>query len=121
MVLPRKNNLIVEKSDAFSDRIIKMYKYLVDHHNDGVIARQILKSGTSIGANVAESRNAQSRSDFVSKLSIALKEADETLYWLKKLLVMEWIKPAHYESMASDHEEIIKILTKIIKTTKGIE
>ena len=121
MVLPRKNNLIVEKSDAFSDRIIKMYKYLVDHHNDGVIARQILKSGTSIGANVAESRNAQSRSDFVSKLSIALKEADETLYWLEKLLVMEWIKPAHYESMASDNEEIIKILTKIIKTTKGIE
>ena len=121
MVLPRRNNLIMEKTDAFSNRIIKMYKYLVDHHNDGVLAKQILKSGTSIGANVAESKNAQSRNDFVSKLSIALKEADETLYWLKKLLVMEWIKPAHYESMASDNEEIIKILTKIIKTTKGIK
>lgn len=121
MVLLRKNNLIVEKTDAFSDRIIKMYKFLVNHHHDGVLARQVLKSGTSIGANVAESKNAQSRSDFVNKLNIALKEADETLYWLKKLLVMEYIKPVHYESMASDNEEIIKILTKIIKTTKGIE
>ena len=120
MVLPKKDNVIMEKADAFGDRIIKMYKYLVNRNYEDTMAKQILKSGTSIGANVAESRNAQSRNDFISKLNIALKEADETLYWLKKLLVGQRISAVQYESMAKDNEEIIKILTKIIKTTKGV-
>ena len=83
-----------------------------------MFSKQILRSGTSIGANVVESRNAQSGRDFVSKLSIALKEADETAYWLKKLLAGNYITTTQYKSMSNDNEEIIKILTKIIKTMK---
>ena len=86
--------------------------------NEHVISKQILRSGTSIGANVAESRNAQGGKDFINKLNIALKEADETEYWLKKLLADERITQYQYDSMHNDNEEIVKILTKIIKTMK---
>ena len=81
--------------------------------------KQIVRSGTSIGANIAESRNAQGTKDFISKLNIALKEADETEFWLKKLLYGEYITAIQYESMYQDNDEIVKILTKIIKTMKS--
>ena len=83
------------------------------------MTKQILRSGTSIGANVAESINAQSPADFVSKLNIALKEADETYYWLKKLYTAEFITTKEFESMEKDNIEIIKLLTSIIKTKKS--
>ena len=117
-MLPRKENVIQEKADAYSDRIVRLYQYLTTTKHENVFSKQILRSGTSIGANVVESRNAQSGRDFVSKLSIALKEADETAYWLKKLLAGNYITTVQYESMSNDNEEIIKILTKIIKTMK---
>ena len=117
-MLPRKENVIQEKADAYSDRIVRLYQYLTTTKHENVFSKQILRSGTSIGANVVESRNAQSGRDFVSKLSIALKEADETAYWLKKLLAGNYITTVQYESMFNDNEEIIKILTKIIKTMK---
>ena len=117
-MLPRKENVIQEKADAYSDRIVRLYQYLTTTKHENVFSKQILRSGTSIAANVVESRNAQSGRDFVSKLSIALKEADETAYWLKKLLAGNYITTTQYESMSNDNEEIIRILTKIIKTMK---
>ena len=95
-----------------------MYNHLTSVVHETVLSKQILRSGTSIGANVAESKNAQSRLDFISKLNIALKEADETAYWLKCLHGGENLTKKQYLSMYKDLEEIIRILVKIIKTTK---
>lgn len=103
---------------TFAIRIIKLYKYLIDK-NEYVLSKQILRSGTSIGANCRESRNAQSRMDFVNKLNIALKEADETAYWLDLLKEGSFIDEHSYESIYKDCDEIIKLLTSIIKTSKS--
>ena len=118
-MLPRKENIIIAKSDAYSNRILKLYQYLTDVKHEFVISKQIMRSGTSIGANVAESRNAQGEKDFINKLNIALKEADEIEFWLKKLLHGDYITQYQYESMYQDNDEIVKILTKIIKTMKS--
>ena len=118
MVLPRKKAIIETKADAFTDRIVKMFKYLVDNDIERVMAKQVYRSGTSIGANIAESQNAQSDADFVSKLNIALKEADETLYWLKKLNTGGFLTEKQFLSMKTDNIEVIKLLTSIIKSKK---
>ena len=97
-----KENIIQEKSKVFAVRIVKFYKYLCDEKKEYVLSKQILRSGTSIGANVRESKNAQSKADFISKMSIALKEADETAYWIELLT----------------ESEIIKILSAIVKSSK---
>lgn len=115
---PRPTNIIAQKSDKFSDRIIKMYQHLTTCRHENVLSKQILRSGTSIGANVAESFNAQSEPDFINKLSIALKEADETNYWLKKLHIGNYLTEKEFQSMEEDNIEIIKLLTSIIKTKK---
>lgn len=117
-MLPRKENIILKKTDDYSNRILKLHQYLTSVKHEYVLSKQVLRSGTSVGANVAESRNAQGSKDFISKLSIALKEADETEYWLKKLLVAEYLTQKQYESMHNDNEEIVCVLTKIIKTMK---
>ena len=117
-MLYRKENIILVKTDAYSNRILKLYQHLTEVKHEFVISKQILRSGTSIGANCAESRNAQGNKDFVNKLNIALKEADETEYWLRKLLAGDYITTFQYESMHNDNDEIVKILTKIIKTMK---
>ena len=117
-MMPRKENIIVIKSDQYTDRVVKMYQFLTSHRNEQILSKQILRSGTSIGANVVESQNAQSDADFVSKLSIALKEADESLYWLKKLHKGGFITENEFSSMESDNSELIKLLTSIIKTKK---
>ena len=118
-MLPRKENIIIAKSDVYSNRILKLYQYLTDVKHEFVISKQIMRSGTSIGANVAESRNAQGQKDFINKLNIALKEAYETEFWLKKLLHGDYITQYQYESMYQDNDEIVKIMTKIIKTMKS--
>ena len=115
--MPRKDSILKIKTEAFAVRIINLYKYLVEK-KETVISKQIYRSGTSIGANVAESINAQSSADFVSKLSIALKEANETEFWLKSLYQGEYIGEQGFQSMFNDNEEIIKILVKSIKTIK---
>ena len=89
--MPRKESILRTKSEKFAFRIINLYKYLVDN-NETVISKQIYRSGTSIGANIAESTNAQSGADFISKLSIALKEANETEFWLKSLYEGKYIE-----------------------------
>ena len=116
--MPRKENIIEIKSDLYSDRIVKMYQVLTSQRNEHILSKQILRSGTSIGANVAESQSAQSDADFVSKMSIALKEANESLYWLKKLHKGNIITENEFISMQADNTELIKLLTSIIKTKK---
>lgn len=117
-MLPRKENIIQDKTSAYAIRIIRLYQYLTNVKHEQTISRQILRSGTSIGANTAESRNAQSRADFVNKLNIALKEADETAFWLKTLYGGNYITERQLQSMLADNTEIIRILVKIIKTSK---
>lgn len=111
-------NAIQDKSRDYAIRIIECYKYLVEQRNERVMSKQLLRSGTSIGANTRESKNAQSRSDFLNKLNIALKEADETAYWLDLLHTTEYIDDKRYTSLDKDCNELISILVKIIKTIK---
>ncbi len=114
-----ENNVIHEKSLDFAVRIVRLCRYLEEEHHEYVMSKQIIRCGTSIGANVRESRNAQSAADFVSKLSIALKEADETQFWLEVLSRSETIDNRMYESLNSDVTELIALLTSIIKTMKS--
>ena len=114
-----KNNIIQEKSLDFAVRIVHLYRYLREDRREFVIGKQIMRSGTSIGANVRESRNAQSDADFVSKLSIALKEADETQYWLEVLYRSEIIDEMMYNSYCEDVKELVALLISIIKTMRS--
>ena len=111
-------NAIQDKSRTFAIEIINCYKYLIEEQHEYVLSKQLLRSGTSIGANTRESKNAQSRNDFLSKLNIALKEADETDYWLDLLHATDYLNDEMYDALANDCNEIIKILTSIIKTLK---
>ena len=112
------NNLIYNLSKKFALRIIRLYRYILKERHEYDMSRQIYRSGTSIGANIAESKNAQSKLDFINKLSIALKEADETRYWLDLLFESETISEAEYQSITNDLSVIIGTLVKIIKKTK---
>ena len=110
-----KENVILDKSFAFSVRIVNLYKHLTQTKQEYVMSKQIYRSGTSIGANVAESQRAQSTPDFVAKLKIALKEANETQYWLKLLHETNFLTDLEFTSMHNDLLEILKILTAICK------
>ena len=116
--MPRKESILRKKSELFADRIVKLYTYIHALGED-VMAKQIYRSGTSIGANIAESINAQSKADFISKLSIALKEANETEYWLSRLRQANYIDERGFISMKSDNDEIIKMLVCSIKTVRN--
>ena len=113
-----KDNLIADMTENFALRIIEIYRYLRKEKHEDVMSLQIYRSGTSIGANISESKNAQSKPDFVSKLSIALKEAGETEFWLKLLYKSQTISEKEYESIQNDLNIIIGTLVKIIKKTK---
>jgi four helix bundle protein len=117
-MMKRERSLLLTKSEDFAGRIIKMYQYLTDQKKELIISKQILRSGTSIGANITESRNAQSTSDFIHKLNIALKEADETVYWLKNLYKGGYLNEKEYESIYNDADEIVRLLVSFIKTLK---
>ena len=119
VMMKRAENAIVTKSEAFADRIVKMCRYLSKKKTgDKDVINQIYRSGTSIGANVAESQYAQSRADFLTKLTIALKEANETRFWLGRLHAGESLSDKEFESIHTDIEEIIKLLTSIKGTVK---
>lgn len=113
-----KENPLKTKSYAFALRIVKLYKYLAFETKEYVLSKQILRSGTSIGANITEGNRAQSKIDFVHKLSIALKEADETEYWLSLLRDSDFITAHQAESLLIDCLELQKMLTSSIKTAK---
>ncbi|HBJ19514.1 MAG TPA: four helix bundle protein [Clostridiales bacterium] len=112
------DNLILEKSKAFAIRSVNLYKHLVEEKHEYTLAKQILRSGTSIGANCREAARAQSRADFISKMNIALKEADESAYWLELLWETEYLTEEQYTSIYADSQELVKLLVSIIKTSK---
>ena len=105
-----KDNVVKDKSLEFAVRIVNLYKFLVNEQKEFVMSKQILRSGTSIGANIREAEQAQSRADFINKLNIALKEANETEYWLELLIRTEYITREQYESINNDSTEINKLL-----------
>ena len=114
----KKDNQIADKSKAFAIRIIRLYKYLTSEKKENILSRQILRSGTSIGANIREALSAQSTADFISKMQIALKETSETEYWLELLEETEYIPEDAGKSMHEDCKELLKMITAILKTTK---
>lgn len=114
----KSENIIVDKSKAFAIRIIKLYKYLCDEKKEFVLSKQLLRSGTSIGANIKEAIRGQSKADFYAKMNISLKEASETEYWLELLHESDFITKEQFESIYNDCQEIIKILVSITKTQK---
>ncbi|MBQ8768347.1 MAG: four helix bundle protein [Oscillospiraceae bacterium] len=109
---------VQEKSFSFAVRIVNLCRYLQAERKEYVLSKQLLRSGTSIGANVAESQQAQSRSDFINKLNIALKEAYETNYWLRLMFETKYLNTQEFESIIADCKELEKLLIAIIKTTK---
>ncbi|MBE6775331.1 MAG: four helix bundle protein [Ruminococcaceae bacterium] len=111
----KQNNVIVDKSKKFALRIIKLYKYLITEKKEYVLSKQILRSGTSVGANIREAVRGYSAADFYFKMGLSLKETEETLYWLELLHESDYIETKHFESIYADGREIIRILTSITK------
>ena len=108
-------NAIADKSFEFAVRIVNLTKFIRRKENEYVLTKQLLRCGTSIGANVSEAQRAQSRADFYSKMSIALKETNETYYWLRLLYRTEYLTKAEFESMIKDTDELLRLLTAIWK------
>ena len=115
-----KKEFVENRSKEFAVRIVKLYKYLTEQQSEYVMAKQILRAGTSIGANVTEAEYAQSKPDFYSKLGIALKESVETRYWLELLSRTGYISEEQYQCMLEDVEAIIRILVKTTKNSKKV-
>ena len=114
-----KDSIISQKSFDFAIRIVNLYKYLKDNKKEFVLSKQLLRSGTSVGANIEEALGGQSKKDFISKLSVAYKESRETLYWIKILNKSRYLNQNQSLSLINDCEEIIKIITRILKTSKN--
>lgn len=112
-------NIVQTKSYAFAVRIVRLYQHLVGEKKEYTLSKQVLRSGTSIGANVEEAIGAQSRADFISKLSVAYKEARETTYWLRLLKDTDYLTLEQFESIFPDAEELCRIIGAIQKTTKS--
>lgn len=113
-----KKNLIQEKSYAFALRVVILYKYLCESKKEYVLSKQMLRAGTSIGANVEEAIGGQSRKDFISKLGIAYKEARETNYWLRILVDSKYLREQDVQDIIKDCDEILRIIGSIQRTTK---
>ena len=118
-VAAQKQNPVKEKSFAFALRIVKLAKYLQDTKREFVLSKQVLRSGTAVGALIREAEHAQSKPDFISKMSIALKEANETGYWVELLHQSDYLAQDQYESIHPDVQELIKLLVAIVKTSKS--
>ena len=118
-ILIMKENLLIDKSIVFASRIIKLHQYLIRTKKEAVISKQIVRSGTSIGANINEASYGQSKADFISKMHIALKEAAETEYWLKLLISSDYITADMGKSLLADCLEIKRMLIASINTAKG--
>lgn len=118
MVNEMKENIIKNKSFAFSIRIVKLYQFLCEIKKEFVLSKQLLRSGTAVGALIREAEHAESKTDFKHKMSIAQKEINESIYWLELLKETEYLTNEQFESMNNDAIEIIKLLTSIIKSVK---
>lgn len=114
-----KDNVVKSKSFSFALRVIKLYRFLTEDQREFVLSRQLLRSGTAIGAMVREAEQAESRADFIHKMAIALKEANESAYWIELLNQSGYIDTNGYESIYPEIVELLKLLTAIIKSSKG--
>ena len=114
----KKENIIQEKSFTFAIRIVNLYKYLCDEKKEYVLSKQVLRSGTSVGANIEEGLGGQSDKDFISKLNIAYKEIRETIYWIKLLSKTDYLSQEQTVSILKDADELCKIIAKILLTMK---
>ncbi len=117
----KQDNIILAKSFDFSVRIVNLYKYLYDDKKEYVLSKQLLRCGTSIGANINEAQAGQSKADFIAKMSIASKEAREAKYWIDLLIKTDYldINENYVQSLVTDIEEIIKLVTSIVKSSQG--
>lgn len=113
-----KENVLIEKAERFAIRIVKLYKYISFRKHENVMSRQLLRCGTSIGANISEAQCAQTRADFAAKLYIAYKECNETKYWLKLLCMTDYLSEKEFNSINMDCMDILKMLSRITKTLK---
>ena len=111
-------NILKEKSFALALRIIKLYKFLIENKKEYILSKQILRSGTSVGAMIREAQNAESKMDFVHKLAIAQKECDEFLYWMELLVQSDYISKEAFESVSAEAEQVLKMIKSAILTTK---
>ena len=114
----KKDNPVRDKSLAFAIRVVRLYQFLSGEKKEYVISKQLLRSGTSIGANVKEATQAESKPDFIHKMAIALKEASETEYWLEILKETGYLEKKAFDSIQNDCDELVGLLTTIIKTAK---
>ena len=114
-----KENIIKQKSFAFSVSIVKLYRFLCESKGEYVLSKQLLRSGTSVGAMVREAEHAESKTDFKHKLSIAQKEINESIYWLELLKESAYLTDVQFDDVAREATEVLKLLTSIIKTTKN--
>ena len=111
-----EQNPVVDKSFKFAVRIVNLHKHMIREYKEYVLSKQILRCGTSIGANIAEAQRGQSKADFAAKMSIALKEASETEYWLRLLYKTEYLSKEQYSSLSADIQELISLLMAICRT-----
>jgi len=119
MVNDMKEEVLKAKSFKFAVRVVNLYKYLVEEKKEFVLSKQLLRSGTSVGAMVREAEHSESKADFIHKLAIAQKEINETIYWLELLLATEYLSQQQFESINTNAVEIIKRITSSIKTAKS--
>lgn len=112
-------NVIIDKSEDLAVRIVNLYKLLRKNRDEQIMSKQMMRSGTSIGANIAEAHNAQSDADFISKMQIAIKECNETRYWVKLLFRTDYLCENEYKSIVADLNEVYAILTSILNTIKS--
>ena len=113
-----QKNILKEKSFALALRIIKLYKFLIENKKEYILSKQILRSGTSVGAMIREAQNAESKMDLVHKLAIAQKECDESIYWMELLVQSNYISKEAFESVSAEAEQVLKMIKSAILTTK---
>lgn len=113
-----KHNIVADKSYAFAIRIVKLYRYLTTSKKEFILSKQLVRSGTAIGALIREAEHAQSKADFIHKMNIALKEANETEYWIMLLKDTDILNEKEYKNIIHDSKELIKMLISIVKTTR---
>jgi len=114
-----RDNIVKNKSFAFAIRVVKLYQFLVENKKEYVLSKQLLRSGTSVGAMMREAEHAESKADFKHKMAIAQKEINESIYWLELLKETDYISKEQFESINKDAIEIIKLITSIIKSAKA--
>ena len=114
----KSKNIILDKTFKFAVKIVEQVKEIQNTHKEYILSRQLMKSGTSVGANIREAHNAETKKDFIHKMGIAQKECDENKYWLELLFETNYIKAQHYESLHGQATEVLKILRSIIITSK---